>query len=143
MNSKQRSTRAERMAAKEVLKSLWERAFAVGLVEINYLTDYEKGGFPSIEHAQAAGKKLHQALGDFRKEIRKKATSNTELLILINGIMLLKEEKGAVVKLQRKPAAQSERTSLILNAASKVDGLVDSMKPSDPINDIMNNFSNH
>lgn len=133
---KQRSTRAERMAAKEVLRGLWEKAFTDGKVTIDY-----REGKGEDEAEKLAGIKLHQALGDYRKEVRKKATSNTDLMVKINAVMLLKEEEGAVIKLQRKPGTYSERTSIILDAASRVEGLLEGESQTRAIDDIFKGFS--
>ena len=132
---KQRSTRAERMAAKEVLRGLWEKAFSEGIVSIDFR---EEGG--ELESAKKAGTKLHQALGDFRKEIRKKATLQADLMIKINAVMLLKESEGAVIKLQKKAGNYSERTSIILDAATRVEGLMNQGNHADAIGGIVGDF---
>jgi hypothetical protein len=109
MNNRQRSTKAERQAAESVLRGLWEKAFKEGEVSVDF-----GEGVPDAEHK---AKILHQALGDFRKKIRKKQTENFDLFMMINACSILREgETGVMIK--RKPGRFSDRTQTILDVIS-------------------------
>ena len=105
MNSRQRSTKAERIAAKSVLKGIWEKAFQEGKFTITYSAQEKE----NTEKCRI----LHQALCDYRKEVRKNQSKDFDLFLIINACSISK--KGELcIEITRKPGAFSNRTSTIL-----------------------------
>lgn len=103
--TRQRSTKAERIAAKAVLRGVWEKAFEQGKFVIQY-SENEK------ENPEKC-RILHQALCDYRKEVRKNQAKDFDLFLIVNACSISK--KGELtIELTRKPGQFSNRTSTIL-----------------------------
>ena len=109
-SKKQRSTKAEREAAQQVLASLYRKAFEDGEVKLSY-AHYGKDG---ADKARI----IHQALADYRKIIKRRQTENFEHFIEVNACELRRSSEYEVT-LIKKPGRYSERTQIILDVLAE------------------------
>jgi hypothetical protein len=114
MHEKQRSSKAERDTAKIVLRGLFEKAFSEGSVTIQH-TDQNSD-------SKKKASVLHQALNDYRREVRKKQTELFELYTIVNGCTIKKPD-NYTVSIEKKKTQFSERTQAILEVAAMLPDL--------------------
>ena len=137
---KQRSTKAERMAAKMILIGIMEKAFSEGKVIIDFLQSEE-----SESEAIRKARILHQSLNDYRKSLQKKQLENYQTLVKANACRILYKKPYTVI-VERKPGRFSDRTKAILDVAVLVPGLIDTRDTRDTpknIGQIVENVKNN
>lgn len=133
-NDKQRATKVEREAAEAVLRNLFQQAFNLGEVILDYSTEGKEGFYKA--------RILHQALSDYRKKIRRKQTEMFDLWLQIDCIEIRLREKIRV-ELIKKPGAVSERTQVILNVAQNNPNLGLLSRPGETVAPHNGNFAGH
>ena len=108
--SVQRATKLERLAVREVLKGLWDTAYTEGEVLIDY---------PRTVDGERKAKYTHAALGDYRREMRKKQLDNFTIYTKIQACSLIRVDIYTI-KLVRKAEKFSNRSNVILDLANKI-----------------------
>src|SRR5574343_789876 len=98
----QRATKADREAAREVLKELFLNAYAKGEVLLEFTQDQK-----------ALHRKTYDQLADYRKYLRNVRAGQYELWSKVNEISIIRTE--STIKLVRKDVNKMSGTSVGLN----------------------------
>lgn len=113
----QRSTKAEREAVTEALRSIWQNASESG-GEIEFR-------FPETPAGAKECRSLYDGLVTYRRRVERKKLEDFHLWNQINSLMLCKAPDDSKVFFRKKIGEVSGRSLVILNAAARMEKALD------------------
>lgn len=126
----QRATKADREAAREVLKELFLNAYAKGEVLLEFTQDQK-----------ALHRKTYDQLADYRKYLRNVRAGQYELWSKVNEISIIRTE--STIKLVRKDVNKMSGTSVALNLKNMFPEHFSETNVAPAMDSILENFNIH